>query len=488
MSEIDRGPLTKTLGGTLRLDSVFSRTRPKARLLIGAVAAALLMSQMSGTPVHAEEGTADLEMVSSVAPVGADMPSLEQVRQRFDSGRQLIQPSHLGDDAVAAMETVGPAASYAPKSPDPSGTAPAPRALSTTTAAAGLYPEPAHTMTAAECEKGLGRDKKFFIKSRFAVCSGAQFMQTWVRNGTSVGQSSFVLLAIGTVAKGSRTMEVQYRYTHLDQTGVTGVSGLMITPSVVVPQKWPATAQTHQGGLIPGAQSWAALKAQPTPGFLHTLTVNKGQGSKPDDTVFAVYQPSVSLKPTGGWRMTGALSGTLFFLAPRWDSARYISSSGGAVFSYVVAMPFSTKAGAKERLAAQHIKDAYTAPKTTKPVNNAKNLPGLTADRPLTRLYHDAQRRKDNRNEAIKTCKKYWGNNYASGGKECDEFPFATTYQGAAQALKKYDPQQKASKDNFSARPIPKEDNGAGGRLMADFYRLNRIIDGSDDGFLIKIT
>jgi hypothetical protein len=121
-------------------------------------------------------------------------------------------------------------------------------------------------------------------------------------------------------------------------------------------------------------------------------------------------------------------------------------------------------------------------------VNNAKDLPGRTADRPLTRLCHDAQRRKGNRGQAIKTCEKYWGNNYASGDKECDEFPFATTYQGAAQTLEKYDPQHKAPKNNFSARPIPNDDNGAGGRLMADFYRLNRIIDGPDDGFLIKVV
>ncbi|MFF0164131.1 hypothetical protein ACFYRY_42640 [Streptomyces sp. NPDC005263] len=64
----------------------------------------------------------------------------------------------------------------------------------------------------------------------------------------------------------------------------------------------------------------------------------------------------------------------------------------------------------------------------------------------------------------------------------------SSTYEGAAQALKKYDPQQKAPKNNFSVRPIPKDDNGAGGRLMADFYRLNRIIDGSNDGFTIKVS
>jgi hypothetical protein len=69
--------------------------------------------------------------------------------------------------------------------------------------------------------------------------------------------------------------------------GVTGTSGLMITPSVTVPQKWPASATSHQGGLIPGTQSWAVLKAQTAPGFPHTLTFDKRQGAKPDDTVFA---------------------------------------------------------------------------------------------------------------------------------------------------------------------------------------------------------
>jgi len=449
----------------------------------------MLVSQTGGNAAHADEAPNDLLMVSSVAPVGAELPSLDRLQAQDVAGRLTAEVAQQDVETQTAPETVGPASSYAPRSDTPSATPSVPEPLASVTAvAAGLYPEPSRTMTATECEKGLGTDKKFFIKSRFAVCSGASFTQTWVRNGRPEGQSRFVLLAIGTVAKNSRTMHVQYRYTHLKETGATGTSGLMITPSARVPQKWPASAQSHQGGLIPGAQSWAALKAQAQPGFIHDLTFDKGQGAKPDDTVFAVYEPSVKLQPTGGWQMTGTLEGSLFFLAPRWDTATYISRAGGAVFSYVVPMPFSTKTGAEERLAAQHIKDAYTKPTTTKPENSSKNLPGQTADRPLTRLYHDKDRRKANRDEAIKVCKRHWGNDYASGGKECDEFPFSSTYEGAAQALRKYDPQQKAPKNNFSARPIPKADNGAGGRLMADFYRLNRIIDGSNDGFTIKFS
>ncbi|MEV6758430.1 hypothetical protein [Streptomyces sp. NPDC051214] len=82
-----------------------------------------------------------------------------------------------------------------------------------------------------------------------------------------------------------------------------------------------------------------------------------------------------------------------------------------------------------------------------------------------------------------------WGAGSSKGGtKQCDECPFSTTYEGAAQALKTYDPQGKAPKKNFPARPIPKDDNAAGGRIMSGFYSKNRIIDGTDDGFLIKVS
>ncbi|MFF8366820.1 NucA/NucB deoxyribonuclease domain-containing protein [Rhodococcus erythropolis] len=73
--------------------------------------------------------------------------------------------------------------------------------------------------------------------------------------------------------------------------------------------------------------------------------------------------------------------------------------------------------------------------------------------------------------------------NYTSGGKECDEYPFASTYEGAAEH--DYDPE--AKKFNFSAKPIPKDDNQAGGLILKSFYAKNRIIDGLDDGFIVKI-
>ncbi|MVO87781.1 hypothetical protein GPA10_24220 [Streptomyces sp. p1417] len=68
--------------------------------------------------------------------------------------------------------------------------------------------------------------------------------------------------------------------------------------------------------------------------------------------------------------------------------------------------------------------------------------------------------------------------------KECDEFPFASTYQGAAE----WRHSQQTDRYNFSVKALPKESNGAAGTLLRDYYDKNRLIDGPDDGFLMRTT
>ncbi len=75
-------------------------------------------------------------------------------------------------------ETVGPAASYAQRAIQPSRTAPVESTASPTPMIAA--PESARTTTLDECKKGLGTTNKFYFTSRFAACSGASFVQTWL--------------------------------------------------------------------------------------------------------------------------------------------------------------------------------------------------------------------------------------------------------------------------------------------------------------------
>ncbi|MER5942484.1 hypothetical protein ABT121_34895 [Streptomyces sp. NPDC001928] len=47
---------------------------------------------------------------------------------------------------------------------------------------------------------------------------------------------------------------------------------------------------------------------------------------------------------------------------------------------------------------------------------------------------------------------------------------------------------QEARKFNFSAKPIPKDDNQAGGLILKSYYAKNHIVDGLNDGFIVKIV
>ncbi|WP_307026255.1 NucA/NucB deoxyribonuclease domain-containing protein [Streptomyces canus] len=449
----------------------------------------------AAAPSLASAGSSvDLRVESYVLPVGAKKPTLEDLQsgRGMDRLRQLARQAEPGTEL--AQETVGPAASYAPLSRKASGSVPLVEAASARSAVGPMVtaPEPSRKMTFEECKKGLGSDKKFFVKSRFAVCNGASFLQTWVRNNQPVGESMFNVRVVGTIAKNSRTINFQYYFTDFVTTGSTGAATMPITTKGNIPQSWPSGVRYTRGGNTPGTKTFTELKALRT--FSQTVNAKPGQGSSGStDLIFAVYEPAISYTPPTGWTLSGALGGKLFMLAPRWDAASYLANStgggnpdrkGAATFSYVPTMTYSAKPGAEERAAAQHVKTAFTKPEDTKPYMSAKKVPGQTVKDPLHRTV-SKDRRDANRKAAVKQCKRYWGANYSWGGdRECDEYPFATTYEGAAE----HDYDDDVKKFNFSVKPIAKTDNGAGGNILTSFYAKNRIIDGMDDGFIVKIV
>ncbi|WEH18461.1 NucA/NucB deoxyribonuclease domain-containing protein [Streptomyces sp. VNUA24] len=436
---------------------------------IGVLAAAVLpVASPAAAASHSRE------MHTSVLPVGTRLPSLSDL-QRAGGRDLLVKERAAFTGSEHAPEVVGPAATYGRVSNQRSAVADPPV----------TYPEPARTMTPQECIKGLGTDKKFFFKSRFASCSGAVFFTVWSQNGRPVGETQFVYLSVGTIAKDSRDVRITQYFTKMQKTGAVPTSAMMIKPSVKIPQVWPKTAKVTQTGTVPGARSFDVIAAQQPAGFTRVLKAAPGQGSKPADAVASVFEASAVITPPPGYTAAGELSGTLFFLPPRWDKASYLpkSAQGGAVFTYLVPLVYSTKAGSPEKAVADHIKTAFTKPGSTKPTKAGKKVPGSSAQSPLHRLYHDNARRKKNRSTAVSACKKAFGKDYAKGGKECDEYPFATTYEGCAQNT--YEPS--APKNNFSVRPLAKKDNGNAGNLLGQFMTLNRILDGDDDGFYVTI-
>lgn len=73
----------------------------------------------------------------------------------------------------------------------------------------------------------------------------------------------------------------------------------------------------------------------------------------------------------------------------------------------------------------------------------------------------------------MRTCRQVFGPGYAQGGKECDEYPFATTYEACAQT--EYEPS--APKENLSVLSPPRKDDGNAGNLPGQSMTLNPIPD-----------
>ncbi|GAA5046582.1 hypothetical protein GCM10023336_11240 [Streptomyces similanensis] len=467
------------------------------RRLAGQIAAVMLpVAAVTAMPSAASaDGVGDLRVETYVLPVGAAKPALGELQDGDGLARLRQLAAASEPHAQIPQETVGPAASYASLARRPAGTPAAVdrvRGRSASVAAPqATAPEPARTMTFAECKKGLGSDKKFFVKSRFAVCDGASFLQTWVQNNRPVGESMFNVRVIGTIPANSRTITFQYFFTDFVTTGKTGAASMPITTKGNIPQSWPSRVRYARGGNLPASsRTFAQLKATGT--FKEAVTAAPGQGSSgTTDLIFAVYEPAVSYTAPAPWKLSGSTGGKLFMLAPRWDAATYLANStgggnpakkGAATFSYATGLTLSARQGAQEQAEAAHIRQAFLVPQDTKPYMSAKKVPGQTAADPLHRTVSSARIDK-NRGEAVKQCKRYWGPDYASGGKECDEYPFASTYEGAAQP--QYDPD--AKKFNFSAKPISRDDNQAGGLILKSFYAKNRIIDGLEDGFVVQV-
>jgi hypothetical protein len=140
----------------------------------------------------------------------------------------------------------------------------------------------------------------------------------------------------------------------------------------------------------------------------------------------------------------------------RCDNALPGTSKIGCVMPYIPEMVYA-KRGEYPEL-AKHIEYAQ----------NTKHLPGKHGTtKYLTRLTNKDKIRQ-NRNKACPSSRP------RPAGKQCDEYPFASTWQGAS-----------TGGGHFSWRMINATQNEEGGKALGRFYLYNRILE--KDKFLVWI-
>ncbi|MFI9781265.1 DNRLRE domain-containing protein [Streptomyces sp. NPDC051956] len=126
---------------------------------------------------------------------------------------------------------------------------------------------------------------------------------------------------------------------------------------------------------------------------------------------------------------------------------------------------------------ARHIDEARKDPDSSFPKKTGKNLPGESPLHPLHRITESAGATSKARYDENEKVRKLDCNENTPGapaaGKDCDEYPFRSSAEGAA----RYKYEGDEFKDDFSVRYINREENQEAGRRLGAWYHSDRILD-----------
>ncbi|MFE3578985.1 ricin-type beta-trefoil lectin domain protein [Streptomyces vinaceus] len=313
------------------------------------------------------------------------------------------------------------------------------------------------------------------VKNHFEFCRwGFNTLTKLNGQGTVEGQVTFKETEVGEGSNSKRAGIIHTKITDLKVTGVFVGASMTMSPSAT---GYPGSCGTSFG---PASTTYTAPLATWN-GLQLDYEVSglaySGDQSRPDKPLFCNFQSN--------WKVEGPKAGSDWYRGPdqgmRMDSAAYLSVFGkggeGAIFNRAGAWFAYDYNDASVKQVAEHIFSAYVNPASTDPrIEPAKKIPGWRGtSTELTRNwpgFNSAAQQVADLNESAKNaaCRKITKGN---PDYECDEFPFASTVEGAG------------SGDNFSVRYVPKTANRSAGGKLSSWYAQDRILHG--DKFQVSI-
>ncbi|MFF2189916.1 NucA/NucB deoxyribonuclease domain-containing protein [Streptomyces sp. NPDC058155] len=127
---------------------------------------------------------------------------------------------------------------------------------------------------------------------------------------------------------------------------------------------------------------------------------------------------------------------------------------------------------------AEHVFEALYAPQLTYPPKSDKDIPGNIWKgefQPIHRNYPGFNTSSQTVALLNRTAKDRACRGLSPGtGEQCDEFPFASTKEGAGRG-----------DGNFSVRYVPQTDNSTAGARLSAWYGKDRILNGDAYGIFV---
>lgn len=336
------------------------------------------------------------------------------------------------------------------------------------------------------CEHGQGPLWTAYYKDRFHSCFliHTGFDVVIKKNGVNVKVGNWTLqwIATGTADNNFQLMTFNVKSTLWKVTGVPPGPTWMWSVGLACLSYFSNStcSNNHAAGYTMDVATWSLPH---TFTFLFNTSKSAGAGDK-----FHNAADGLNFHAMSQWQMfPGNISSKSWSNATyfRCDKAKYINrTTGGCIFYQVMAtwkISLSGKAGA----VAKHIQLALTHPGTGTypPAPGGKKvlIPGFkSTGQPLMRLYkaYNMKLYRDNHNTAVAACVRKYGPHYTNGGKECDEYPMASTYEGASTAT--------GNPWWYSVQALSGSANSSAGAQWAAFLSKNRILSG--DPFWVAVV
>ncbi|HEX5497482.1 MAG TPA: CHAP domain-containing protein [Mycobacteriales bacterium] len=316
-----------------------------------------------------------------------------------------------------------------------------------------------------------------YDKDRFGACTSYTvfFWTTTCLLGTcSTANLGFrdTVLAWGSGA--SRTIQFQH---YLDQFAWLGAGEFaQIAINMTCTPRGVGECHPDHPSVTGMALDWSNAEASGAPQAVFQMTSDPAQADtgRPEKVTFATAGLSFTFDGDAATTTPQAFPYNF-----RYDTTSYLSpgnTAGGVVFAGAVPTLTFDRSDSLITQNASHIYDALYHPQFTTPTWAAgtKHIPGRGADPDgfLTRL--DPTLKGANRDASCSDAAKLLYNppDYGVAGRSsCDEFPFATTDQGAAATAGTATPE-------FSVRLISAADNSAAGNRLNIFYAYEHILIG----------
>lgn len=291
---------------------------------------------------------------------------------------------------------------------------------------------------------GTAFTSKGLYKSRWSWCQTHTAGFYFQVNRVVVGTGFFDVTLIGEGIKGSRTLKVWQYITNVKISG-EWPPGQPVVRFTMPCGGWPTAknCQTEGGQTIQLTTGIERL-------ISYKYTSSKSGAEGKDKVGIGTFKPQYVLTASGATRY-GYEQGF------RCDSATYLGKNGACVFDRLRGTFKLSRSDKAVNQAAKHIYDALRGASNIYP-GKGKTIPSV-----LTRTM-DAKRKAANTAKAKAACKKKWPKKPA--GKDCDEYPFKSTNEGAAKG-----------DGRFSVRYITSGDNQRAGSRLSQFYTRDRILD-----------